>query len=402
MNKSNPNNYQICNRCVMDTSHSEIEFDSEGICNFCHGYDVIHLQRPPGDQLNRLLDQKLRAIKEDGKNRDYDCILGVSGGVDSSYLALKCKDWGLRPLLIQFDNGWNSELANHNIQSICETLGFDLKTYVVDWSEFRDLQMAFLRAGVANIEGVSDHGIAACVYGTAIKAKVPWVLSGVNYATEACNPLGEKAKYNFGYGYRYSDLVQLRAIHRRFGRRKLKTFPTMGFFRKLFLEKTRRIKIFDPLNYLDYNKESAIKELQERAGWRPYPGKHFESIITRFHQSYILPVKFGMDKRRLHLSGLIWSGQITREQANETLLQPSCPALLLKQDLEFFLKKMELTPGQFDEMMAAPPKVYSDYPNINWLYIAYPKIITAIRKVLPSRRNAVSIGGLFALFGMPR
>jgi N-acetyl sugar amidotransferase len=348
----------------MDTTHAEIEFDAHGVCNYCHGYDAIVARTPSPVQAAAILESSLARIRADGKRGDYDCILGLSGGVDSSYLALKCKDWGLRPLLIQFDNGWNSELAVHNIHAVCKTLGFDLHTEVVDWSEFRDLQMSFIRAGVANIEAPSDHGIFACMYRMSRRHRVRWVITGVNFATEACNPLGEKAKRVFSYGYSYGDLLHLRALHRRFGSRPLKTFPTMGTLLRRGYEFSGLIRRFDPLNYMNYNKADAIAELQQRAGWRPYPRKHFESVITRFHQSYFLPVKFGMDKRRLHLSGLIWSGQLSREQARHELAEPICPPELLNQDREYVLKKFGITRSELDMIMSSTPHDYSEYPNL--------------------------------------
>jgi N-acetyl sugar amidotransferase len=363
--------YRMCVRCVMDTTHTEIYFDEPGVCNFCHGYDQIVAGRRPSSQaLEAQLQGALARIKADGRGRDYDCLLGLSGGVDSSYLAVKCKDWGLRPLLVQMDNGWNTELANHNIHRICETLGFDLHTHVIDWSEFRDLQLSFLRAGVANFEAPSDHGIFACIYRTAADRGIRWILTGVNQATEACAPLPKPGARTSSYGYRYGDLVHLKAIHRRFGSRPLRTFPSLGYFHREWLERSGRIRRFDPLNYMPYIKQSAVRELQERVGWRPYTGKHFESVVTRFHQCYILPVKFGLDKRKLHLSGLIWSGQGTREEALVELSQPACPPAMLAQDREFFMKKMGLTAAALDQLMVEPAHDFSEYPNIDWLYRA--------------------------------
>jgi N-acetyl sugar amidotransferase len=358
--------YCTCTRCVMDTTHLEIEFDASGICNYCKGYDQILKNLPPPAKQREILEQLLDRIRSNGVGRDYDCILGVSGGVDSSYLALKCKDWGLRPLLVQFDNGWNTELANHNIQAICQHLGFELYTYVVDWPEFRDLQLAFIRAGVANIEAPSDHGIFACIYRAAHQKRIGWLLTGVNYVTEACDPIGEMARRVFSYGYSYGDLYHLRALHRRFGRRPLRTFPTLSSVRRRAYELSGQLKRFDPLNYMPYNKAEAVAMLQERVGWRPYPRKHFESVITRFHQSYFLPVKFGMDKRRLHLSGLIWSGQLTRDQGLQELSEPICPPELLAQDLEFVMKKLGLDQTELNRLMAETPHSYHDYPNSLW------------------------------------
>lgn len=374
--------YRVCTRCVMDTTMVEIDFDHDGVCNFCRGFDLnVTARQQPPEVCARKLETMIAQMKADGRGRDYDCVLGLSGGVDSSYLALKCKDWGVRPLVVQFDNGWNTELANHNIQSICEKLGFDLFTYVVDWPEFRDLQLSFLKAGVANVEAPSDHGIFACIYRTARQHRIGWLLSGVNNATEACCPVGPKAKEHFSYGYRYADLHHLRALHRRFGTVPLKTFPTMGLFERIWMER-KHLKRCDPLNLMPYDKKAAIVELEQRIGWRRYEGKHFESVITRFHQSFILPRKFGLDKRRLHLSGLIWSGQLDRASAARDLEQPPCPAELVEQDRQFFMKKLGLGQAEFEAIMQAPAKTYRDYPNQNWLFTNLPRILQTVRRIV--------------------
>jgi N-acetyl sugar amidotransferase len=374
--------YRVCRRCVMDTTMVEIEFDADGVCNFCRGYDQqVRWSEIPEVEKARKLAATLGEMKRDGEGRPYDCVLGLSGGVDSSYLALKCKDWGVRPLLVQFDNGWNTELANHNIQVICEKLGFDLFTYVVDWPEFRDLQLSFLKAGVANVEAPSDHGIFACIYKTARQHRIRWLLSGVNSATEACCPIGGKSKSHFSYGYRYSDLRHLRALQRRFGTRALKTFPTMGFLERIWLER-RYLRRCDPLNLIHFDKKAAIVELEQRIGWRRYEGKHFESVITRFHQSYILPRKFGLDKRRLHVSGLIWSGQISRSDAIREIEQPPCPPDLVEKDRQFFMKKLGLGKADFEALMQAQAKTYRDYPHMNWVFSNFPRFTAALRKVM--------------------
>ncbi len=364
----------------MDTSHAEIHFDSEGVCNYCHGYDVIARSLPSPEVASQLLKDAIMAVKAAGKGKPYDCVLGLSGGVDSSFLAVKLKEWGLRPLAVSFDNGWNTELAVQNIEKICRRLDVDLHTYVVDWPEFRDLQLSFVKAGLANVEAPSDHGIFACLYRTAMEKKIKYVASGVNFATEACNPVGDEAKRTFSYGYHYSDLYHLRAVHRRFGSRPLKTFPTMGFFTRLMIERLGRVRRFEPLNLIPYSKSEAIALLQERYGWRPYEGKHGESVITRFHQAYILPVKFGMDKRKLHLSGLIWSGQISRADALEELKRSPYPVNLIAQDKEFVAKKLGLSIAEFDALMNEVPHVYTDYPNRNWLYLALWRVLALMAR----------------------
>jgi N-acetyl sugar amidotransferase len=317
-------------------------------------------------------------MRRRGRGRDYDCILGLSGGVDSSYVALKLAEWKLRPLAVQFDNGWNTELATRNIQSICSRLKIDLYTQVVNWPEFRGLQLAFFKAGLANLEAPSDHGIFAAIYRTAVQKRIPYLVTGVNYATEYANPLTSAPRCIFSHGYYYGDLFHLKAVHRRFGSRKLKTFPTLGVMRRLWIE-TFRLKRFDPLNLMDYDKTAAIRELQEKVDWRPYPGKHFESVITRFHQAYILPRKFGVDKRRLHLSNLIWSGQLTRAEALAELSLPACSDELLRQDRDFFIKKLEISEAEFETIMAAPPISYDHYPHMLWLIRLLPRLVQPLR-----------------------
>ena len=365
----------------MDTTHTEIEFDAAGVCNFCRGYEILARSIPSPEAGQSQLEQTIARMKAMGRGRDYDCILGLSGGVDSSYLAMKLVDWGLRPLAVQFDNGWNTELANHNIESICRKLDIDLFTYVVDWPEFRDLQLAFLKAGLANLEAPSDHGIFACIYRTALQKRIPYLVTGVNYVTEGSNPISEKPRRAFSHGYYYGDLLHLKAVHRRFGTRKLKSFPTLGYFHRVWID-LFKLRRFDPLNLIPYEKAAAVRELQERVGWRPYPGKHFESVITRFHQSYILPRKFGIDKRRLHVSNLIWSGQLSRSAALAELESPICPPELLRQDREFFMKKLGLSEEDFEKIISAPPVSYDAYPNMWSVIRDTPRMLNTVRKAL--------------------
>jgi N-acetyl sugar amidotransferase len=379
-----PGGYRICPVCIMDTSYREIAFDASGRCNFCLGYQAADQARPSPEKAARILAESLQEIRRRGASRDYDCVLGLSGGVDSSFLACQLKEWGLRPLAVQFDNGWNTELATHNIRTVCKSLDIDLFTYVVDWNEFRDLQRAFLLAGVANVEAPSDHGIFACIYRTAREKGIPYVVSGVNHVTEYARPLDEKANAMLSTGHRYDDLVQLNAIHRRFGHVPLKTFPRMGLMRRLWLERTGRIRRFDPLNYMPYNKKEALDRLVRELGWRPYEGKHHESVITRFHQCYILPVKFGIDKRRMHLSNLIWCGQLSRDEALAEIARPPCSPDTLRNDKTFVCKKLGFTEPEFDRIMGEPPRWYSEYPYSRWL-LKCLRGAKAVRRALSGR-----------------
>jgi N-acetyl sugar amidotransferase len=357
---------RACKRCVMDTSHAEILFDSEGVCNFCHGFDLLNAARPRGESATDALTQCISSVKAAGASKKYDCVLGLSGGVDSSYLALKLKEWGLRPLAVQFDNGWNTELANHNIERICKALHIDLFTSVADWEEFSALQRSFLKAGVANAEAPTDHAIFATIYRTARKFRIPYLITGVNVATECYNPIGHQNLNDFSFGYYYSDLHHIKAIHRHFGGSRLRNFPSMGILEKIWYEKFRLTRL-DPLNLIEYNKEEAARELQDRLGWRPYSGKHHESVFTRFHQSYILPRKFKLDKRKLHMSNLIWSGQLSRIDAIEELSKPACPEELIRQDEKYVKTKLGFSDKEWSEIINSSPVNFSAYPNQLWL-----------------------------------
>ncbi len=359
---------RMCVRCVMDTTNPDIRFDENGVCNFCHAYETAaKATLLPEPEAHRKLEQTVREIKIAGQGKEYDCILGLSGGVDSSYLACKLKELGLRALAVQFDNGWNSELAVKNIELLCNKLAMDLYTYVVDWEEFRDLQLAFLRASVANVEAPSDHGIFAALYRVAAERGIRYIINGNNVVTEQISVRA--------YGYNFYDLKQINGIHKRFGKVKLKTYPRMGFFKKLYYERVDGIKSISLLNYMPYVKSEAMAFLEREFGWRYYGGKHHESIITRFHQSYILPTKFGLDKRQAHLSNLIYSGQMTREDALEELSRPPCAPTLIEEDREYVAKKLGLTDDEFDRIMTEPPKSYKDYPNDEWLYTLYGTLL---------------------------
>ena len=369
------NSYAICKRCVLDTSFPGITFDESGVCSYCRWYDTeAKSVLLPEEAARQKLESIIRELKSAGRGKDYDCLLGISGGIDSSYIALKLKEFGLRVLGVQFDNGWNSELAVRNIELLCTKLDMDLYTYVVDWEEFRDLQLAFLKASVANAEAPTDHGIAATLYQTADKQHIKYIVNGVNFVTEGLSGPSE-------FGYAFRDLRQLRAIHQRFGTRPLKTFPQMGFLKNLYYQKIRGIQSIALLNYMPYNKREAIAELEGKIGWRYYGGKHFESVFTRFHQSYTLIRKLGYDKRKLHLANLICSGQLTRQEALEELGKPSVAPAAIEEDIEYVIKKLGITDTEFEQIMAAPIKSHREYPNDERLYDAYASLARLRRRV---------------------
>jgi len=353
--------YQRCTRCIMDTSDIEIAFDAEGVCNHCKRYFVrasTELKHGPEGQAE--LSAMIAKIKEEGKNKPYDCVIGVSGGVDSTMVAYQCKKHGLRPLAVHLDNGWDSELAVSNIEKTLQTLGIDLYTHVMDWEEFRDIQLSFIKASVANAEIPSDHAIGALLYQIAAKKGIRFIISGSNIETEAIMPTS--------WMYDNRDFKHLKAIHKQFGTAKLKTFPfytPLRFFYYIALRKVRLVRI---LNFTPYNKAAALKILKDELGWVYYGGKHFESVFTRWFQGYYLPVKFGYDKRLAHLSTLICAGQITREDALKELEQDPYPPELFKKDQEFVMKKFGLSQREFDAVMQAPPRSHGEFPSNKFIF----------------------------------
>ena len=374
--------YQICTRCVMDTTDPEIEFDENGVCNRCHQYDRMAKDEVfRGDDGKRHLLEMVKKIKKDGKGKDYDCLIGVSGGVDSTYVAYLTKKYGLRPLAVHLDNGWDSELAVNNIHKALNTLGIDLHTHVIDWEEFRDLQLSFLKASTPDSEIPSDHAIVSLMYQMAEELGIKYVLSGRNVQTEThVAPAWSMGHFDWKY---------ISNVQKKFGTVPLKTYPHRTFKQE---ERYRRSQVwFDILNYVDFVKKDAMKVLEEELGWQYYGGKHYESIYTRFFQGYILPVKFGYDKRRGHLSSLICSGEITREEALLELEKPPYDPAQQEEDREYVTKKFGLTDDEFESIMQLPKKTILDYPSyardsINPIYkfmrrlYAVPRIAKSILK----------------------
>lgn len=354
-------NYQVCVRCVMDTSDPEIKFDAQGVCNHCREFEAVTSKNwLPNEEGARRLAATLDSIKAEGQGKPYDSILGLSGGVDSSYLALKMHEWGLRPLVVHVDAGWNSELAVANIEKVVKHCGFHLHTHVVDWEEMRDLQLAYLKAGVANQDVPQDHVFFASLYQYAVRNGIRFVFSGGNLATEGVFPSAWHGSA--------MDSINLRAIHRQFGERKLKTYSTIGFFNYYIgFPILRRMRVVRPLNFMPYTKAHAIEQL-EAIGWRSYGRKHGESVFTKFFQNYYLPTRFGFDKRRPHLSSLIVSGQMTREQAMAQLQEPLYDKAELERDITYFCKKVRISRAQFDQFMGEPLRHYTAFRNWDGRY----------------------------------
>lgn len=326
--------YQVCTKCVMDTTDKEITFNENGVCNHCISYEKRALVRKNNlSNRDEQLKNIILDIKQSSKNKKYDCIVGISGGVDSSYVAYLAKQWGLRVLLVHLDNGWDSELAVKNVENIVKKTGFDLFTVVINWEEFKDLQRAFFKADVVDLELLSDHAIFATVYNLTREYNINYLLSGENFETEAIMPTS--------WNWRKGDATNIKAIHKLYGDKQLKTFPFMSTLKRLLYNKTSSAKSVKVLDYIDYNKEKVMKILEDELDWKYYGGKHYESIFTRFYQGYILPKKFNIDKRKAHHSTLINSGQMTRNKALEDLTKEIYPIELQQEDFELVCKKLE-------------------------------------------------------------
>ncbi len=349
--------YKICTRCVMDTSDPIIEFDSDGVCTHCHQFDEVTKKNWfPNDEGAKRLEIILNRIKSEGRNREYDCIIGLSGGVDSSYLALKVRQWGLRPLVVHVDAGWNSELAVANIEKIVKYCGFDLHTHVMNWEEMRELQLAYLRSGISNQDVPQDHAFFSSMYHFAMKNNIKYIFSGGNIATESVTPQSWHGSA--------MDAINLQAIHRRYGKQPLATYKTISFFQYyIYYPIVKGMRTILPLNYLHYDKETAISELQETIGWRAYGRKHGESLFTKLFQNYVLPRRFGYDKRRPHFSSMILSGQMSRSSAQEKLCEPLYDPRELEIDIDYMCKKLRISRLEFEELMLVKPHLYSDFEN---------------------------------------
>jgi len=340
----------------MDTTDPVIGFNEKGVCNHCRNYEALlekhfstKLERQA--ELNRLVDE----IKAKGKGQGYDCVIGVSGGVDSTFMAYTVKKLGLRPLAVHMDNGWDSELAVSNIEKFLKTLNIDLYTYVLDWEEFKDLQIAFLRASVSDGEIPTDHAIQGVLYKIASQKGISYILTGGNFVTEGILPVS--------WTYGVWDWKYIQSVHKRFSTIELKGYPHFDLWDWAYYSMVKRIKNVHILDYIPYVKKEAIQILEDELGWKYYGGKHYESIYTRFFQGYILPRKFNIDKRRAHLSTLIMSGQMTREEALEEISEPPYSEYIQEDDKKYVLKKLELTEGDFEKIMLLPVKTHLDYPT---------------------------------------
>ena len=352
----------ICSSCILDDSDINISFDKEGVCNHCREWSPRLASLPKTDEeAEKNLADLRNKIINGSHGSGFNCIIGLSGGVDSSYICYLALKLGLKPLIVHFDNGWNSELAVKNIERIISKTGFDLKTLVVDWDEFRDLQLSYLKASVVDIEVATDHAIIATMYKYAQKYKIKYILSGGNIATETGMPKD--------WTWSKKDLKNLKSIHKKYGKLKLRTYPTRSLIEdileKRLFKNIHDIRILDKVNY---SKSKAIETLQTEFGWEYYGGKHHESTFTKFYQSYILPTKFGIDKRKVHLSSLIRNGEITRENAIENMNEDLYSNNQLKIEKQFVLKKLGLSKEQFQSIMDMKPVPHETFQSDYTLY----------------------------------
>jgi N-acetyl sugar amidotransferase len=362
--------YQRCNRCIMDTSDPEITFDQNGICNHCTEFENVtsKLWYPNTEGL-KILEETFNKVKSDGKNNEYDCILGLSGGVDSAYLALKMKEYGLRPLVVHVDAGWNSEIAVSNIERVIKFCNYDLYTYVIDWEEMRDLQLAYFKSGIANQDIPQDHAFFAILYHYAVNNNISYVISGGNTSTEGISPPSS-------WENSAMDSINLKAIHNKFGSLKLKNYRTISFFQYyIYYPFIKKMKTIRPLNFMPYNRDEAIRELVDKVGFKEYGRKHGESVFTRFYQNHYLPRKFGFDKRLPHYSTLILTNQMSREDALEKLKQPMYESdINLKYDINFFCRKLGISEAEYENIMNSAPNHYTSYPTWDRYYKFIKKV----------------------------
>ena len=352
-------NITICKNCVMDTTDSKIVFDQNGVCDHCNNYYQNILPKWKKIENNEIeLSKNINKIKNHGKNSEYDCLIGISGGVDSSYLTYLAKEvFKLRPLIFHVDGGWNSQQAVNNIENLVNKLDLDLYTEVINWSEMKDLQLAFFKAQVPTLDTPQDHAFFSSMYNFAVKNNIKYILTGANYSTEC---IREPLEWN----YHTSDLSQLKDIQNKFGTLPLSKFPTSDILTyKIYYRIFKGIRVFSPLNYVEFNKEKAIEKLEKKFNWQKYKHKHYESRFTKFYEGYWLYEKFGFDKRKAHFSSLILTNQMTREKALNELLRPAYDKNTIKDEFSYIASKLDITPEDLKNIMNGENKSFKDYKN---------------------------------------
>ena len=365
--------YQICSKLVVDTSDPDIKFDIEGVSNHYHDfYNNILPHWKTGEEGRVLLEQEIDAIKRAGKGKDFDCIIGLSGGADSSYMLHKMvTEYGLRPLVFHVDAGWNSEIAVHNINCMIDKLGLDLFTEVINWEEVKDFQLAMFKSGLPNLDGPQDIAFIGVLFQYASKHGIKYILNGGNISTECVG-------YPLDYYY-YADMRLVRDILAKYGTIPMRTYPfTSSFYRKIIMPYIRGVKMFKPLNYMPYVKADAMQDLLDVYGWKPYSQKHFESRFTRFFEGYWLPTRFGYDVRRVQFSSMILTGQMTRDEALEKLQESPYDESLIAQDFEYVATKLGITRDELLSYQNMPKKFYWDYKNQERMFKAGEKILAKL------------------------
>jgi len=363
--------YQICTNCVMDTSDLKIRFDEQGVCDHCNTFknDILPHWHTDERGHNKLLSI-VKKIKRQGRGKEFDCLMGMSGGIDSSYLLyIMVEKYGLRPLVFHVDAGWNSQIAVNNIERLVDGLGLDLYTEVINWEEMKDLQLAFFKSGVPHIDTPQDHSFFATMYKFASRHNIKYILTGGNYSTECIrNPIE--------WMYYQTDSIQLRDIYKKHGTGKLKDYPVTNIlWHKIFLPFIKKIKLIRPLDFFPYNKDEAMKMLIDKFGFQEYPQKHFESRFTRFYESYWLTKKFGYDTRKVQYSSLILTNQMTRQDALMKLKQPAYNPKTIHQDFEYIATKLEISVEELQSYMDAPNKTYRDYKSQQNIYNIGAKVM---------------------------
>lgn len=372
----NNKKYQICNTCVMDTTDPRIKFNSIGVCEYCQNFETKILPSwNYGKDKSKELDQLARKIKKEGKGKDFDCIIGLSGGLDSSYTAYVAKEiMGLRPLLFHVDAGWNTDKAVGNIAKLVDKLGLDLYTEVINWEEMKDLQLAFFKSQIADQDMPQDIAFFSALYQFARKNKIKYVLTGGNFSTECC-----REPEDWG-AYPGIDSKLIRDIHKRFGLKKLRSFPIIDIFRyKIYYKYFLGMDVVKPLNLIPYIKINAEEELSKFCGWQSFQHKHHESRFTRFYEDYWMPKKFGYHKRRAHFSSLIMTSQMNRDEAIDRLKKPEMSEEFLSKEFSYIAKKLEITDADLQLLFNGTNKTFKQYKNKHWLIGIGARIMTLLR-----------------------
>jgi N-acetyl sugar amidotransferase len=368
--------HQVCISCVMDTSDPKIVFDDKGVCDNCYSFhEVIKPVWTPDYRGRDYLNHEFDKVKRNGKGRDFDCIIGLSGGLDSSYLLHRVvTEFGVRPLVFHVDAGWNTEIAVSNIKNLVEKLNLDLYVDVIDWDDMKDFQLALFKSGTPHLDLAQDHAFFATMYNYARKYNVKYILNGGNHSTECIrNPLD--------WLYYGTDMSFLNDIKSQFCTRPLHNYPWSSiYYHKIYLRYIKRIKVLKPLNFMEYDKKIAIKTLSDEYGWKSYPQKHFESRFTRFYESYWMPKRFGYDTRRVQFSSLIVTGQMTREEALDHLSNLPYTASYEKSESEYIANKLEISLQKLEAYLTMDKKWYFDYKNEKRIFDLGAKILNLLNK----------------------